>query len=506
MYNIILTILGVVFVISVVMIIQTLMGTSRQCSKDTGEEVVVPLEKLSMIWVKRTAGLGGTESVEEKKEDPGEKPKKEEFKREEFKKEDSKKEAPEKEAPEKEVPKKEDSKKEVPEKEVPKKEDSKKEVPETEDPKVEQGTSGDDADRKKGQLPDDGQKTMHDARRTSSTVDTPPLDYLFYDECIKPYIGSVTQDVRKVVEVLLKLLDMYGNNSSVVVRPGDTEAGDISTVIGVVRKVTLRDHTYSVTRILINSVKKVYWDYAEMVPPAIVAGLGHDIGKIPELTQGDKRSHEILSGEILEGIIQDVQDRVQGAGFDKIKEVVLSAVKNHHTQTNEQFTVLLKEADQTARGYELAMHTQGMKVLPFTAWFEPEEYVNTYIAPEVNVSQGNTCQAFSFNGIVYVRTDYLYKAGQMMCRDKNVIDVRMLYDSEEQNVIRRIVNELRTVEYIHPILESPRIMMKCELVQKMGIKNTTMTVTPFVGNIFNLETLEKRKADFLVNIKDVVVK
>lgn len=336
--------------------------------------------------------------------------------------------------------------------------------------------------------------------------DKPAIDTTFYEECIAPYAELLkTQNLDAIVKELLAILDKYKNTSSIVQKPYDEEAGDLHIILDAVKNVNIRDHTYSVTRIFIGFTKNTYISYEEIIPVTIIAGLAHDIGKIKELT-GKEEGHPALSVEILTGIVNRV---IEIASEDKqpnrsVIELASSAIKNHHVQTTDQLTTLLKKADQTARGYELMLRASDMKVMAFHTWFDAEKYVNNYIAPEINNAQGNTCQAFSFNGIVYVRTEYLHEAAGRMCADLKIIDTALLYESEKQNVIRKIVSALQDTGYIHDMLQSPRISMKFELVQRMGgPKKNILTLTPLKGDSFDLQSLEQKKTDFLIYIEDV---
>ena len=364
--------------------------------------------------------------------------------------------------------------------------------------------------------------------------DEPAIDTTFYEECIKPYADILkTKNLDTVVKELLTILNKYKNTSSIVQKPYDEEAGDLHIILDAIKGINIRDHTYSVTRILIDFTKNTYISYEEIIPVAIIAGLAHDIGKIKELT-GKEESHSVLSIEILTGIVNKViesvsedkpkdkhedkpearhEDKPEARPEDKHKdrqpdktviELAAQAIKNHHVQTADQLTTLLKKADQTARGYELMLRAKDMKVMSFSTWFNAEKYINSYIAPEINSTQGNACQAFSFSGIVYVRTEYLHEAAYRMCANLKIIDTVLLYESERQNVIRKIVTALSDAGYIHDMLQSPRISMKFELVQKMGgPKKNILTLTPLKGDSFDLQNLEQKKTDFLLYIEDV---
>jgi len=336
--------------------------------------------------------------------------------------------------------------------------------------------------------------------------DNPIIDTTFYEECIAPYMNMLkAKNLDIVVKKLLTILDKYKDTSSIVQKPYDEEAGDLYIILDAIKSINIRDHTYSVTRILIDSIKDAYPNYKEIMPIAIIAGLAHDLGKIKELTNKEE-NHSTLSVQVFAEIVNEIMENISE---DKqpnktILELAVQAIKNHHTQTTNQLTTLLKKADQTARGYELMLRAKGMKVMSFYTWFNVEKYISSYIVPEINVTQGNTCRAFSYNGVVYVRTEYLHEAAYRMCTDLKIIDTFLLYESEKQNVIRKIVTTLNDAGYIHDMLQSPRISMKFELVMKMGgPKKNILTLTPLKSDSFDLQNLEQKKTDFLIHIEDV---
>ena len=111
----------------------------------------------------------------------------------------------------------------------------------------------------------------------------------FYGEVIEPHkeaLAGMLEGINRIME----LLERYGDCPSVVDTIADSEKKVATRVGDILSKVTLRDHTFNVVRIALRLLKDTYHDPVGYVPAVIIAALGHDLGKIPELrSQGQVR-------------------------------------------------------------------------------------------------------------------------------------------------------------------------------------------------------------------------
>lgn len=166
----------------------------------------------------------------------------------------------------------------------------------------------------------------------------------------KPYFKKAHMQ-RNVVIQLLHILDAEGNCPSVVTSVGDPESALSATTHGILRRVSLLNHTVNVAEIICQKIKKESPQGAMlMAPDALICALGHDLGKLPRFcadgyTHG---SHPITSNTIL----QEVKD----FKLLKNREMIENAIKRHHhanlDQEKNPLLRLLAASDIKARVVE----------------------------------------------------------------------------------------------------------------------------------------------------------
>ncbi len=322
-----------------------------------------------------------------------------------------------------------------------------------------------------------------------------------WDDCIAPYLTVIdAQGARPVIEELLKLMEEHGHCPSVATGREDAESTDLYGVRDSLAKVSLKEHTFSVVRIMVDMVKEQYLDDESMMPLAITVGLAHDLGKIPQYRlTGVYNSHEHTLVSM--GKLQELF-----AGFPVAwQKAALSAVRDHHSRSNDQLTLLLKSADQRARAMELAGSVGECEVMPFERWFDPERFLKEYVAPEINVAQTNKWQAFTLKGVVFVRPEFLFEGVKRMCRDMKVLEMGFVYESEKDGMVRRIVARLREGGYVHDMLPAGRSSLYFELKTSVGGgRKVKAVLVPLKGDAFDVLELEKRKTDFLSVLDDAI--
>ena len=172
----------------------------------------------------------------------------------------------------------------------------------------------------------------------------------FYNNYIdKPYFNKAKE--QKIICIkLMNVLEQWGNCPSVVDKnrmPQDAEIlakWDASTY-STLRRITLTEHTLNVCQhiadVLIEDNSTMF------LPNALIAGLGHDIGKIESL-QGDNYAlgdHPLTAGSLL--------NKTKGFNDLSKQEEILNAIKLHHKTPSGYLGTLLKQSDQFARQMEL---------------------------------------------------------------------------------------------------------------------------------------------------------
>ena len=166
----------------------------------------------------------------------------------------------------------------------------------------------------------------------------------FYGEVIEPHketLGGMLEEINRIMEIL----EQYGGCPSVVDTIADSEKKTATRMGDILSKVTLRDHTFNVARIALRLLMDAYDDPVGYIPVVIIAALGHDLGKIPQLrSQGKyvKADHPLTSVSIIEEIFEKDKD----AHWLKM---VAKAIGEHHQSATDPLSELLKEADGKAR-------------------------------------------------------------------------------------------------------------------------------------------------------------
>ncbi len=169
----------------------------------------------------------------------------------------------------------------------------------------------------------------------------------------------------KVCSSLLDLLDKEGGSPSVVNVQGDIEGYWDENTFNILGQTNLLHHTLNVAEQIIDELSDK--NSKHIIPDALVAALGHDIGKL-EANRGYLYSlgeHPLAAGRILEST----------PGFNELKKKddILKAIRLHHKQPDDLLGKTLKLADQKARQKELAEYSSG-KFIPHETPPQQEEH------------------------------------------------------------------------------------------------------------------------------------
>ncbi len=259
----------------------------------------------------------------------------------------------------------------------------------------------------------------------------------FYGEVIEPHKESLS-GMLEGVNKMMELLERYGGCPSVVDTIADSEKKVATRVGDILSKVTLRDHTFNVTRIALRLLRDTYHDPVGYVPAVIIAALGHDLGKIPELRSRDKyvkADHPPASVSIVEEIFEKDKD----AHWLKM---VAKAIGEHHQSATDPLSELLKEADGKARQMEIEQ-AEKRASLTWEEWFDCRELLRR-VGVTVNVTQtGSAFRAFSVDDTVYCDPTFLYETAGAMAAERSIVDITLLRDTDKERAVRRIVESLR---------------------------------------------------------------
>ncbi len=262
------------------------------------------------------------------------------------------------------------------------------------------------------------------------------------NDCILPFKEHfLQQNAVELVYKLLLLLEEHGDCPSVVMKH-DSEGINLNPgVIDNLAKVSLKEHTIHVVRFVIDELKKAFQEPNIHAPRMVVTALAHDIGKIPAYHTGDYNTldHPLI-GELK---FASLCEGVNISWVDQVRK----SIREHHTSTSDQFTILLKNADRRARGLEMIKYLQDFRIAEFDSWFDLKEFV-TEMADYINVVQTNKWVAVSINGVVYARPSFLYYLADELRKEKKIFDSLFIYQDGKETVIKKIVSLMKKEKMI----------------------------------------------------------
>jgi hypothetical protein len=181
----------------------------------------------------------------------------------------------------------------------------------------------------------------------------------------------------------------------------------------------------------------------------------------------------------------------------------VDAIKNHHRQTNDPFSLLLKEADGKAREIEVSECSRDISIKEWDAWFNVRSFLEI-LKPQINVIQtGKKWKAFSFGGLVYCQPDFLYEAARKLASENKIIDMTLLRVSEKERALRKIVESLKRANVVGNELGEDYYGMFYEI--QMDKAKRKMFLTPLKIDAFGMPSeIEKVKEGYLQVIRSVI--
>ena len=320
----------------------------------------------------------------------------------------------------------------------------------------------------------------------------------FYGEVIEPHkeaLAGMLEGINRIMEIL----EQYGDCPSVVDTIADSEKRAATRVGDILSKVTLRDHTFNVARIALRLLMDAYDDPVGYIPVVIIAALGHDLGKIPQLrSQGKyvKADHPLTSVSIVEEVFEKDKD----AHWLKM---VAKAIGEHHQSATDRLSELLKEADGKARQMEIEQ-AEKRAYLAWEEWFDCRELLRR-VGATVNVTQtGSAFRAFSVDDAVYCDPTFLYETAGAMAAERGIIDITLLRDTDKDRALRRIVESLRKADMLTSELGKAYTTRRYEMQIEQG-KPKRAFLVPVKANAFeNRAEFEAIKAGGPPLIKGII--
>lgn len=322
-------------------------------------------------------------------------------------------------------------------------------------------------------------------------------------EFVEPY-KQIFQNQRSLEGVLrlIDLLEKHGQCPSVVQdrKSRDSDAEELPDSYDILAKVTLYDHSFRVTKHLLQLTKDTYRSFDVMAPRAVITGLGHDIGKMPVLRDSGLYAvadHPVISAK-------KVQEIFSGSGTSSLSGVV-EAIRDHHSTGTEQWTVLLKKADGLAREQEIVEVMGGeVSFRKWKEWFKAEEFL-ALVKPHINkMINPNKWQAFSLRGVVYCEPDFILETAKTLAAQKKVLDITLLRAIDKDAARARIVKSLMEAGVVCPEVGVGYIGRKYEA--NTGQIKKILFLTPLKAEAFGMPSqleAEQPREGYLKEIKEM---
>ncbi len=164
------------------------------------------------------------------------------------------------------------------------------------------------------------------------------------------------ENTLMAIKSLMQFLESKGNVPSIASFQGDREAkyfrkikAGATTTYDLLAKVSLREHTLNVVKEILFLLEKEYGNHSYvLLPQALFAAFGHDLGKLPEFRTGAYATsdHPEISAIAIRKWLN------KSSLSEEEKENVIKAIKLHHSKPDEKLGQLLKKADEKAREHE----------------------------------------------------------------------------------------------------------------------------------------------------------
>ncbi|MGO9139712.1 MAG: HD domain-containing protein [Syntrophales bacterium] len=223
-------------------------------------------------------------------------------------------------------------------------------------------------------------------------------------------------------------------------------------------KISLQNHSINVAEKLLNDIRNKYlpnkeMEYQSSIPIAIIAALGHDIGKLPSYMARpaySKHDHPYISVDVLKKLFGKYD--VHSGRLD----LAIEAIKVHHegrvsgqVEAANKYINWLQYADHKAREEELA-GVRHLDAKDGAKWLDTGRLLDE-LMPKINIvetaGKKNEFFAFSFGGTVYASLDTLYNIAQSMYSKANIVDIVFEYshigmiELARKQIVRRLYEE-----------------------------------------------------------------
>ncbi len=396
--------------------------------------------------------------------------------------------------------------------------------------------------------------------RKSTITDAERSEYLFkYSRVEQWFQANIAEQPwfnqaeahMEICYQLLRMLEEEDPCLSVVNPSNDVEASWDTNTYNMLGRTTLLDHSLHVGEQTISLL--VNAGAHHVIPDALVAALGHDIGKLPTnrphlYSLGE---HPLAAGRVLA--------EIKLFGELARKEEISKAIKHHHMRPEGLIGKTLKKADQKARQMELedAVNQQklqaelgeetiqetppfpaaennlarqadadiyngdekaasrgktspkAIKQINISSWFEPESFLKE-LKPYINRLEGRRFMAFSMpEGYVFFQLKVIEEVTRKLAGKAGAMDIATMADKDKsmQKVLFSVVEQFRSGhDLIARDLINDQYFGGYFTVKMQSGKTMKGYFTPFKAEAFgSIAELESIKKGMLKNFVSVDV-
>lgn len=274
--------------------------------------------------------------------------------------------------------------------------------------------------------------------------------YLVWKEYFLPYSQQIKeQKVDLYLKEGLNILSKEGNCSSLTgvstenKQQYDVEIEDFSLYKDLLSKVSLKEHTLNVIRIISEDSKKIFENSENHMPKVLFLALFHDIGKIPNYFNIDPKSHSLTSASVLNMIAEKL--KIKPFWFEEAIQVI----REHHISGSKNiYKKLLRGADKKARLIEISRLLSDYTIKPLKEWFSLDEFLRD-LYNTINIDHyGPKWYAFHYNDIIYVKPDRALDLIDEQRKRKKVLSYEFLTKNDRQKAITFLLTLLEENEML----------------------------------------------------------